>query len=292
MATFSLLLTPKQISELVSVFDSDEFVNPPAYASHQIRTENCVITIYDSLKVVFQGKEAEVYASKYMANTSSKKNEEIPNNYFPQCGSDEVGTGDYFGPVCVVACSIDKTIANKISHLGIQDSKLLTDERIMTIGKELVKIVPYSICILDNEKYNIVHPKNNMNQIKARLHNQCYLNLEQKLKTLPSFRIIDQFTPKDTYYRYLSDEKQVIGGLTFVTKAEDKYLSVGCASIIARYIFLQQWEKMEKKYNLKIPKGASSKVDEVAKQFILKYGLEELNKVAKVHFKNTAKALN
>ena len=289
MATISILLTPTQITELASVFDSSEFVTPPAYASHQIRTENCVITIYESLKVVFQGKDAEIYAGKYTASTT-KKNVLVVANSFPQCGSDEVGTGDYFGPICVVACAVDKSIAKKIEHLGIQDSKLINDEKILVIGKELTEITPYSICILDNSKYNEVHQMNNMNEIKAKLHNQCYLNLEEKLGSLPKLRIVDQFATKATYYRYLRNEAQILGNLTFVTKAESKYLSVACASIIARYIFLLQWKKMEQVYNMYFPKGAGNTVDEKAKEFIAKYGFEELNKVAKVHFKNTEKA--
>jgi len=290
MATISLLLSTTQIAELVSVFDKTEFATPPAYASYQIRTENCVITIYESLKVVFQGKDADIYASKYSPITETKKETTVVKNTFPQCGSDEVGTGDYFGPICVVACAIDKTIAKKIAHLKVQDSKLLTDDKIMVIGKELTATIPYSICILDNEKYNEVHQVSNMNEIKAKLHNQCYLNLENKLVKLPRLRIVDQFVAKDTYYRYLRNEKNVINNLTFETKAESKYLSVACASIIARYIFLQRWEKMEQTYNMSFPKGASTMVDDKAKEFISKYGFDKLNEVAKVHFKNTAKA--
>ena len=290
MATVSLLLSSTQIAELVSVFDKTEFVTPPAYASYQIRTENCVITIYGSLKVVFQGKDAEIYASKYSTVSETKKEVTVAQNTFPQCGSDEVGTGDYFGPICVVACAVDKVVAKKIAHLRVQDSKLLTDEKIMIIGKELTATIPYSICILDNEKYNDVHQVSNMNEIKAKLHNQCYLNLENKLVKLPNLRIVDQFVAEATYYRYLRNEKHVINHLTFETKAESKYLSVACASIIARYIFLQQWEKMEHTYNMSFPKGASAMVDEKAKEFVSKYGFEKLNKVAKVHFKNTTKA--
>ena len=37
--------------------------------------------------------------------------------------------------------------------------------------------------LLTPEKYNEVCTLNNMNKIKARLHNQCYLNLEKKGKT-------------------------------------------------------------------------------------------------------------
>ena len=286
MSTVSVTLNQVQIKELISIFNRDEFSTPPAYALYQVRTERCVITIYESKKVVFQGKDAEVFASKYTTITPSG----TQANSLPQCGSDEVGTGDYFGPVCVVACAIDESIKDKIAHLNIQDSKQINDAIILKMGKQLISIVPYSICILTNEKYNLVHDTNNMNAIKAKLHNQCYINLQSKIKKLPKLKIVDQFTTPTSYYNYLKDEPLVIGDITFETKADSKFISVACASIIARYIFLQEWEKMEQEYSFTFPKGASSAVDNAACFFIEKYGLDELNKVAKMHFKNTSKA--
>jgi len=286
MSTVSVTLNQEQIKELIKVFNKDEFSTPPAYALYQVRTEECVITIYESKKVVFQGKNAELFASKYTSIAPKTKQ----TDSLPQCGSDEVGTGDYFGPICVVACAIDESIRSKIAHLNIQDSKQITDAMILKMGQELISIVPYSICILTNEKYNLVHDTNNMNAIKAKLHNQCYINLQTKIKSLPKLKIVDQFTTPTSYYNYLKDEPVVIKDITFETKAENKFISVACASIIARYIFLQEWEKMEQQYGFTFPKGASTTVDNAARNFIKIHGIDELNKTAKVHFKNTLKA--
>ena len=148
--------------------------------------------------------------------------------------------------------------------------------------------IPHSLLIVPPQKYNRVHESNNLNAIKAKLHNQAYINLAKKIE-LPSFKIIDQFTSETSYYRYLKNEPQIIRGIHFETKAEDKYLSVAVSSIISRYGFLKTWEEMEKKYNMTLPKGSGDKVDIVAQAFVERYGLERLGEIAKLHFKNTEK---
>ena len=275
---YSLELSKKEIDELFSVIKDTE-VKAPSYALWQCREENCVITAYESGKVVFQGKDAFVYASKYI-----KEKEE---NY-PQAGSDEVGTGDYFGPVCVCATYVTEEEAKWLNELGIKDSKAIQDSYILKVGPELIKKLTHSLVIVDNEKYNDVHDKFNMNEIKAKLHNQAYINLSKKI-SLPKLIYVDQFAKEDKYYSYLKNDKEIIKGITFETKAENKYLSVAAASIIARYAFLKKIEELESKYNMTLIKGASSQVDDCAKDFVNKYGFEELRKVAKLHFKNTEK---
>ncbi|MBP3399766.1 MAG: ribonuclease HIII [Erysipelotrichaceae bacterium] len=278
MATITLTLTDQQIDQLKNTW-SDSLVKAPAYARYQLRVENCVITAYESRKVVFQGKDAEIYASPFQKVTDS----------FHQAGSDEVGTGDYFGPVCVCACVITPESWKMIEHYCVNDSKQITDEQILKTVPELMKYLDYSLLILEPEKYNQIQPYNNLNQIKAKLHNQAYLNLIRKQVQLPELKVIDQFTPPHLYYRYLSTEPHVITGLHFETKAESKYPAVACASMIARYAFLKTWEKMEQDYQMTFHKGSGAQADKSAKEFVEKYGFDALKKTAKLHFKNTEK---
>ena len=260
---------------------------PPQYAKWQLKPENCVITCYTSGKTVFQGKDANVYAAAFMQGQ-----DEIPNaattNQYPQAGSDEVGTGDYFGPVCVCASYVTQDNVDFLIKLGVRDSKQMSDADMLKIGPLLMERIPHSLLIVPPQKYNRVHESNNLNAIKAKLHNQAYINLAKKIE-LPSFKIIDQFTPETSYYRYLKNEPQIIRGIHFETKAEDKYLSVAVGSIISRYGFLKTWEEIEKKYNMTLPKGSGDKVDIVAQAFVERYGFERLGEIAKLHFKNTEK---
>jgi ribonuclease HIII len=74
-----------------------------------------------------------------------------------------------------------------------------------------------------------------------------------------------------------------------MTKGESKNLAVACASIISRYIFVKEFSKLSKELNILLPKGASDKVDEAGVQIVKKYGIEKLNEIAKLSFKNTDK---
>ena len=284
--TITLKLKSIQEEQLFKTF-SEFQTTPPQYAKWQLKPENCVITCYTSGKTVFQGKDANVYAAAFMQGQ-----DEIPNtattNQYPQAGSDEVGTGDYFGPVCVCASYVTQDDVDFLIKLGVRDSKQMSDADMLKIGPLLMERIPHSLLIVPPQKYNQVHESNNLNAIKSKLHNQAYINLAKKIE-LPSFKIIDQFTPETSYYRYLKNEPQIIRGIHFETKAEDKYLSVAVGSIISRYGFLKTWEEMEKKYNMTLPKGSGDKVDIVAQAFVERYGLERLGEIAKLHFKNTEK---
>ena len=284
--TITLKLKSIQEEQLFKTF-SEFQTTPPQYAKWQLKPENCVITCYTSGKTVFQGKDANVYAAAFM-EVRDEISTPTTKSHYPQAGSDEVGTGDYFGPVCVCASYVTKDDVDFLVKLGVRDSKQMSDADMLKIGPLLMERIPHSLLIVPPQKYNQVHESNNLNAIKAKLHNQAYINLAKKIE-LPSFKIIDQFTPETSYYRYLKNEPQIIRGIHFETKAEDKYLSVAVGSIISRYGFLKTWEEMEQKYNMTLPKGSGDKVDIVAQTFVGRYGFERLGEIAKLHFKNTEK---
>ena len=284
--TITLKLKSIQEEQLFKTF-SEFQTTPPQYAKWQLKPENCVITCYTSGKTVFQGKDANVYAAVFM-EVRDEISTPTTTSHYPQAGSDEVGTGDYFGPVCVCASYVTKDDVDFLVKLGVRDSKQMSDADMLKIGPLLMERVPHSLLIVPPQKYNQVHESNNLNAIKAKLHNQAYINLAKKIE-LPSFKIIDQFTPETSYYRYLKNEPQIILGIHFETKAEDKYLSVAVGSIISRYGFLKTWEEMEQKYNMTLPKGSGDKVDIVAQEFVERYGFDRLGEIAKLHFKNTEK---
>ena len=115
--------------------------------------------------------------------------------------------------------------------------------------------------------------------------------MQNKGYKIPSAAYVDQFEEESLYFKHLINEKEVYHRLTFETKAESKYIAVACASIIARYAFLRSIENLNNKYQFEFIKGASDLVDEAAIKFVNKYGFNELNNVAKMHFKNTEKVL-
>ena len=87
----------------------------------------------------------------------------------------------------------------------------------------------------------------------------------------------------------VKDIKQT--GITFMTKAEDKNLAVACSSIISRYLFLKEFDKLSDHLGLPLLKGAGPDVDKVGQEVVEKYGEEKLKEVAKLNFANTSRIL-
>ena len=297
MSTKTIILNTEEQQQLKNSLQHATECKTPPYANYQIKVEGCTITAYQSGKVVFQGQDADYYAQGYQVQEPKKKQaSKQPSSTnlerYPQCGSDEVGTGDYFGPVTVCATCVTKEDVAFLRELQIQDSKAVTDERIRELGPLLCERLTYSLLVLDNKKYNDIHPHFNMVAIKSRLHNQAFVHLKHKMNGLPSFCIIDQFVQGKSYYRYLQNVKEIVPDIHFETKAENKYLSVAAGSIIARYAFLQAFDRMCEQYDFTFLKGAGAKVDANIVDFVRRYGEEELRNVAKLHFANTKKALH
>ena len=288
-------------------YDMREEKTPP-YAVFQVKQYDCVVTLYESGKVMFQGLGADIEASMWKdlenhfndrdidKETKAKEEKEDDKTYYyyDAIGSDEVGTGDYFGPIVVTATLVNKDTRKLLEELKIMDSKKMTDEKILRCAPIIMKKIPYVTFTLSNEKFNDLSNKGfNMNKIKAILHNRVLYELSNKDLSYHKI-IVDQFTTPRSYFSYLKQENitDKVTKITFLTKGESKHLSVAAASVISRYIFLQEMDKLSKKYGVNILKGASDKVDEVGKQIVKKYGKVELNKIAKINFKNTEKILN
>ena len=205
-------------------------------------------------------------------------------------GSDEVGTGDYFGPLVVTAAYVPKDKFSFMQELGVRDSKKLTDDKIIKIAPEIIKNITHTTIVLSNKEYNSYHSTDvNMNKIKAILHNKCLLSVIRKENVEYSKIVVDQFEQPAAYYNHLKQVPEKVQNITFLTKAEDQCLAVAAASIISRYIFLKEMKKLSDRFNIEIPLGASTLVDEVGKTLVTKYGKDTLNEIAKLNFKNTEK---
>ncbi len=270
------------------------------YVVFQAQDEDTVITMYESGKVMFQGVSADVDAAMWgVALENTKENKEkqkkIDAKYFncSSVGSDEVGTGDYFGPIVVTACYVKKEDVEFLEKLGVGDSKKIDDSKIMKIAPEIAKKVKYRSLILTNEEYNQKYSKEiNMNKIKAIMHNKVLYQLVQEEKPSYDYIIVDEFAREARYYEYLNGINDIQRGITFMTKAEDKNLAVASASIISRYLFLKEFNKLSDSLHIPLPKGAGCEVDKIGEEIVDKYGEDKLKKIAKYNFKNTDRILH
>ena len=293
--------------KIIKYYENLKRDKTPPYAIFQAEEAGTIITMYESGKIMFQGISADIDARIWIEmekkyndrdidiktgkEKSKKKSDTSKKNYnkYNTIGSDEVGTGDYFGPIVVCATYVSTDKQALLQDLKVMDSKKITDDKIKKIAPIIMKEIPYQAYILTNKEYNTLnHDEVNMNKIKAILHNKVLTSL--KNKNYPyDLIVVDQFTTPKSYYNYLINVPNKVTDITFTPKAEDQCLSVACASIISRYIFLQEMYKMSKELNQEVPKGAGPSVIEFTQKLVKEQGIDILNNYVKLNFQTTNK---
>lgn len=249
----------------------DYAVSPPQYASHAFKLSYFSIVIYDSLKVVFNGDFSDEDVDQWINHTAYYETNII--------GSDEVGTGDFFGPIIVCAAYISENDLNKIKSLNIIDSKNLKDDRIIELASKLIGFINYRTVECNNDKYNDLYSKGyNIKQILAIMHKKAIDSLEMDVKV-----VIDQFIPKASFEKYVNSNVKY----EFETKGESKYIAIAVASIIARALFIKRMDEVAKQ--LEIPKvmyGAGVECEKFALMLFKRHGSDKMVSYVKRNFKN------
>ena len=296
------MITIKVTKEILDQIEQDynEYIVDKniGYILFVAKTPANIITAYDnkkgqSFKVTIQGNDFMTIAKKYSQDPEllpkkKKANKEslVYIDVDSQIGSDEVGTGDFLGPIVVCAAYCDHETMKLIEDYGIKDSKKFTDKKILEVVPMLLKKVHFEVKILSNERFNDATLKGfNMNRIKCILHDHVLKRLKKRCPYVKNV-YVDQFCPANAYYEYLKGINEPLTGIIFKEKGETYFPSVALGSCIARYYFLKYIEDLSEKYHTTIPLGASSIVDEFAKEFASKYGIQELKKICKINFAN------
>lgn len=300
MSQSVLTVTKDMINKMIDYYKKDlkEKVPPGAYFAAKVN--GCSITAYRSGKVLFQGAQHEQEASRWDGEFTTKQRKEKTEQTIPACvhkshiGSDEAGSGDFFGPLTAAAVFVDEKKIPLLQELGVRDSKLMKDDKILEVAKQIqLAEVPYSILVLHNEKYNTLQRKGwTQGKMKAMLHYHAISKVLEKMNgmTLDGI-VVDQFAERQVFAKHLASENITLPDkMHFLTKAETYSIAVAAASILSRAKFVQEMNKLSKKIGFTLQKGASSLVDEQAAKIILSKGRNTLSSISKVHFANMKKA--
>ena len=261
------------------------------HALFSVKGEGVVATLYQSGKLVIQGHLPLAFAEKYLgravaADTPAPRRAKVEiESDSALVGSDEVGKGDYFGPLVVAAVRLEAAEIRELEGSHVRDSKTLTDDGARRIGAALRSRYPHAIARLDPREYNALHDRpGKLNDMLANLHAEVIAKLHR-----PGIRVlVDRF----------ANEKLMVGNLAGLdirlaqrTKAES-HPAVAAASIIAREAFLQALHELSDRYGVELRKGAGPPADAAARELVALHGARALDEVAKVHFKNTQRIVS
>jgi ribonuclease HIII len=255
------------------------------------RYDKFTVNLYESGKVTFGGsdKELQQEVEWFLGKLGGKAPEVQKKAGFEgrtRIGTDEVGKGDFFGPLVVAGALLDKEAEEKLAKLGVKDSKEIKgDRRIMEMAEDIAMILGserYEIISINPSKYNELYAKmENLNIMLGWGHARAIENLLRKNEGC-ELAISDQFGDPDFIASSLMEKGKTIELIQITKGGRD--LAVATASVLARAKFVSAMEKMSGDFGFEFPKGASAKVVEAAKEFISTKGVESLGKVAKLHF--------
>ncbi|MCB1119804.1 MAG: ribonuclease HIII [Chlamydiia bacterium] len=273
--------------KLHQILDSQGFVfSKPPHTQFQGQKKGVSCTLYESGKLVVQGKDKEEFITYTLEpevlKTFTYGHESRDLDPTPRIGVDESGKGDFFGPLCVAALFASGNDVNKLHELGVKDCKALSDKKILSIASKLRQSFQHHIIAIGPQKYNELYAKFcNLNSLLAWGHATAISELSQK--TQCKNVIIDQFAHENVVKTALK-KKGVTLDLLQKHRAEEDIVVAG-ASILARASFLTELEKLSERCGIPLPKGASSATLEAGRQFLSKWGQDPLTHVAKCHFK-------
>jgi ribonuclease HIII len=303
LSSHTCKLTPEQASLLEAYLREHSFVfKEVPHARFAASNDRVNVVFYESGKLVVQGKGTEEFIDFVLEpevlKQATRGYEAVlnPELLAPRVGVDESGKGDFFGPMCVAGVYVNPAVIESWKTAGIRDSKnISSDNRIRELS-ELIRDTEgcvTTVVPIGNEAYNRLYgTMRSVNAILAWGHARVIENLmgqRHRMNPPPVRAISDQFAAtKDTVTKALMKMGREIE-LVQRHKAEED-IAVAAASILARHEFVTRLGKLEKQYEMPFPKGASAAVDKAAKDFVERYGADNLVKVAKVHFRTALRA--
>jgi ribonuclease HIII len=261
-------------------------ITTPVHTRFSAKKKGLTCTLYESGKLVIQGKECaefvEFYLEPEILKTFTFRHPSSHIDLTPRIGIDESGKGDFFGPLCIAGVYVKEEQFAILQALGVKDSKSLTDSTIQKMAKEIKKNCLYHIVKINPLKYNQIYEDfKNLNRLLAWGHATTIEQLVQQSGC--QYVIIDQFADEWVVEQALKRKKLAIQ-LTQRHRAEED-LAVAAASILARQAFIEGLERLSEEVGIPLPKGSSQAVQLAGQAVLKKWGEEKLKEICKKHFK-------
>ena len=294
MNSYTHALTNEQATKLRALLTELGFeFSQKQYTIFFAQKNKLSVAVYEKgPKVLIQGKGVEEFVQfelePKILGEAKLGYEEVhaPEMFEPHLGVDESGKGDFFGPLVIAGVYVDRGTARKLIDAGVQDSKRIgSDTRIRALADTIRKTSMglFEVVLIGPAKYNELYDKfGNLNKLLAWGHARVIENLLERKPDCPR-SLSDQFADARLIEQSLLRHGRKID-IQQRPRAESD-IAVAAASILAREGFINWLEREGKKLGVRLERGASPAVKEVAKKLVEKGGAESLRQLAKVHFR-------
>lgn len=202
-------------------------------------------------------------------------------------GIDEAGRGPVIGPLIVAGVVIPDEKVPVLERMGIKDSKKLTPTRRKVLSRKLKNMFEYETVEITAQ---------DIDKLRA---NDVNLNEIEKIAMLKIINqldcdciIIDSVDVKPK--RLEKEIKSITGNTNVISehKADDKYIQVAAASIIAKYKRDMIIEHLKKDYRKIGEMGSGYPSDPKTKKFLEKFTYDEMPDIVRKSWKTVQNIKN
>ena len=185
-------------------------------------------------------------------------------------GIDEAGRGSVLGPMVIAAVSIPEKMEKVLERMGVKDSKRIVPNRRTILSRKLKKMFEYDMVIITAREIDEMRADGvNLNQIEKNAMEDLILRFK------PEKAIVDAVDVKpERFQKNLCEDT----GFDIIAehKADDNYIQVSAASIIAKAERDKQIEEINKEFIRQGGIGSGYPSDPTTKKFLSNYSYYEM----------------
>ena len=185
-------------------------------------------------------------------------------------GIDEAGRGSVLGPMVIAGVIVPEKMEKILERMGVKDSKRLTPNRRTILSRKLRKMFDYEIVVISAREIDDLRANGvNLNEIEKNAMESIILKLK------PEKAIVDAVDVKaERFQENLCSDT----GIDVVAehKADDKYVEVSAASIIAKAERDDYIKEINKEYIKSGGIGSGYPSDPTTKKFLANYSYDEM----------------
>ena len=185
-------------------------------------------------------------------------------------GIDEAGRGSVLGPMVIAGVIVPEKMEKVLERMGVKDSKRLVPNRRTILSRKLKKMFEYEIVVISASEIDKMRADGiNLNDIEKNAMRDLIIRLN------PEKAIVDAVDVKaERFQNYLCESTGV--NVIAEHKADDKYIEVSAASIIAKAERDAQIAEINKEYIKTGGIGSGYPSDPTTKKFLNNYTYDEM----------------
>ena len=185
-------------------------------------------------------------------------------------GIDEAGRGSVLGPMVIAGVLVPEKMEKVLERMGVKDSKRLTPNRRTILSRKLRKMFPYEIVVISAREIDDLRAQGvNLNEIEKNAMESILLKLK------PEKAIVDAVDVKAERFQE-NLRRDTCLNVIAEHKADDKYIEVSAASIIAKAERDDYIKEINKEFIKSGGIGSGYPSDPTTKEFLSNYTYDEM----------------